>query len=194
MIAGHFGFAAAVKSRETGAPLWALMLATVWLDVVFVPLFLTHVETIKAVSGPPGAYGGAEIFADYTHSLVGAVALSVLLGLGALVLWGRRSGLVIGAVAFSHWLLDLVVHRADMPILPGDIGRLPRLGLGLWRWPSASAGLELLLVLIGAALYWRAAAKATHAAGRGPLLPTVAGSLTLAFGVLVLALDLFSAR
>ena len=97
-------------------------------------------------------------------------------------------------MAFSHWLLDLVVHRADMPILPGDIGRLPRLGLGLWRWPSASAGLELLLVLIGAALYWRAAAKAAHAAGRGPLVPTVAGSLTLAFGVLVLALDLFSAR
>ena len=80
MIAGHFGFAAAVKSRETAAPLWALMLATVWLDVVFVPLFLTHVETIKAVSGPPGAYGGGEIFADYTHSLVGAVALSVLFG------------------------------------------------------------------------------------------------------------------
>src|SRR5215467_11311894 len=41
MIAGHFGFAAAVKSRETAAPLWALMLATVSLDVVFVPLFLT---------------------------------------------------------------------------------------------------------------------------------------------------------
>lgn len=38
MIAGHFGFAAAVKAREPEAPLWALMLATQWLHVVFVPL------------------------------------------------------------------------------------------------------------------------------------------------------------
>jgi hypothetical protein len=194
MIAGHFGFAAAVKSRETATPLWALMLATVWLDVVFVPLFLTHIETIKAVSGPPGTYGGGEIFADYTHSLVGAAALSVLLGLGAAALWGRRSGLVVGAVAFSHWLLDLVVHRADMPLLPGNIGNLPRLGFGLWRWPLASAGIELLLVLAGAVLYWRAAVQAARTAGRGPLLPAIAGSLALAFGILVLALDFFAVR
>ena len=40
MIAGHFGLAAAVKSHERQAPLWALMLATVWLDIIFVPLFL----------------------------------------------------------------------------------------------------------------------------------------------------------
>ena len=46
MIAGHFGFAAAVKSREPETPLWALMLATVWLDVVFVPLYLSGIETV----------------------------------------------------------------------------------------------------------------------------------------------------
>jgi hypothetical protein len=38
MIAGHFGLAAGVKGRERQVPLWALMLATVWLDIVFVPL------------------------------------------------------------------------------------------------------------------------------------------------------------
>ena len=51
MIAGHFGFAAAVKSREPATPLWALMLATVWLDVVFVPPLLTHVETLQRAPG-----------------------------------------------------------------------------------------------------------------------------------------------
>jgi hypothetical protein len=40
MVAGHFGFAAMVKSREKSTPLWALMLATAWLDIVFVPLSL----------------------------------------------------------------------------------------------------------------------------------------------------------
>lgn len=37
MIAGHFGFAALVKAREQRVPLWALMLATVWLDVCLSP-------------------------------------------------------------------------------------------------------------------------------------------------------------
>jgi hypothetical protein len=194
MIAGHFGLAAALKSRETATPLWALMLATVWLDVVFMPLFLAHVETLKAVSGPPGAYGGAVIFADYTHSLIGAGALSAVLGLSAARLWGARSGIVIGAVAVSHWILDLVTHRADMPILPGNLGDLPRLGLGLWRWPAASAAVELGLVVLGAALYWNAARKAARQAGRGAVLPAVVGGLAMTFGVLVLALDVFAAR
>jgi hypothetical protein len=47
-------------------------------------------------------------------------------------------GIVIGLVAASHWLLDLIVHRADLPILPGNIGNLPRLGFGLWRYPLVS--------------------------------------------------------
>ncbi|MEI9902605.1 MAG: hypothetical protein WDN06_00420 [Asticcacaulis sp.] len=58
MIAGHFGFAAAVKSRERATPLWALMLATVWLDIVFVPLLFMKVETLKPVPGVHQPYGG----------------------------------------------------------------------------------------------------------------------------------------
>ncbi len=50
MIAGHFGFAAMVKARERTTPLWALMLATVWLDIVFVPLFMLHIETMEPVA------------------------------------------------------------------------------------------------------------------------------------------------
>ena len=47
VIAGHFGFAALVKSREKFASLWILMLSSIWLDLVFVPLFLAGVETIQ---------------------------------------------------------------------------------------------------------------------------------------------------
>src|ERR1022692_1725892 len=77
MVAGHFGFAAIVKSREKSAPLWALMLATVWLDIVFVPLFLAHWETVQPVHT---GYGGLIIHAEYTHSIVGMLALSAALG------------------------------------------------------------------------------------------------------------------
>ena len=81
MIAGHFGFAAMVKSREPRVPLWSLMLATVWLDIVFIPLFVMGIETLKPVPGLPGGYGENIIYADYTHSLVGALALSLAFGL-----------------------------------------------------------------------------------------------------------------
>jgi hypothetical protein len=189
MIAGHFGFAAAVKSRAPATPLWALMLATVWLDIVFVPLLLTHVETLQPAPGADRAYGGHLIYADYTHSLVGALALSAVLGLAAAWAWDRRSGLVIAAVAFSHWLWDLLMHRGDMPILPGNAGHFARLGLGLWRWPLPSAGAELALVLIGGALYLGAARRTSLAAGRTTTLANLTGGLVWVFGVLVLALD-----
>jgi membrane-bound metal-dependent hydrolase YbcI (DUF457 family) len=189
MIAGHFGFAALVKSRERQCPLWALMLASVWLDVVFVPLFLTGVETMQPAPGATGSYGAAIIHADYTHSLVGALLLSALFGLAGWAAWGRRNGVVLGLVAFSHWVLDLLVHRADMPILPGDFGHLPRLGLGLWRIPPAAISAELALVLAGAWFYWRAARAVALTAGRGAGRARVAGLLMLVFGVGVLALD-----
>jgi membrane-bound metal-dependent hydrolase YbcI (DUF457 family) len=186
MIAGHFGLAAAVKSRARPVPLWTLMLACQWLDVVFVPLLLAGVERLEPIAGAPsGAYGQVIIHADYTHSLVGAAALSVVFGAIAALRYGRSSGAILALVAFSHWLLDLVVHRADMPLLPGATSG-PRFGFGLWRYPAASALIELAIVAIGGALYWRAArsiagSDPTHArrATRCGVAVLVAGALTL---------------
>jgi membrane-bound metal-dependent hydrolase YbcI (DUF457 family) len=192
VIAGHFGLAAGVKGRETEAPLWALMLATVWLDIVFVPLVLAGVETIlPGPAGTAGGYGNAIIHADWTHSLVGAVVLSLLFGAVAAVPWGKRVGAVLGAVVFSHWLLDLVVHRADLPILPANAGNLPRLGFGLWQAPMISALVELLLVLGGAWLYWRAARQVTANAGAPERQRAVLVTAALIVaGVVTLGLDL----
>ncbi|RSM36237.1 permease [Amycolatopsis balhimycina DSM 5908] len=179
MIAGHFGLAAAVKAGRPAIPVWALMLATAWLDVVFVPLYLSGIETIDGEG-----YGGGVIHADYTHSLVGALVLSALFGAVAAWRLGREAGLVLGGVVFSHWLLDLVVHRADLPILPGNAGDLPTFGFGLWRLPVVSAVAELLMLAVGIGLYWRAAAK------RDPKRARTLGLSAAAFGVVTLAADL----
>jgi hypothetical protein len=196
VIAGHFGLAAAVKSRVPRAPLWSLMLATVWLDVLFVPLLLLGVETIVPAAGagsPPG-YGEGIIYADYTHSLLGAIVLSALFGALIGWRWGRVAGLATSAVALSHWLLDLPMHRHDMPFLPANLGHLPRLGFGLWQWPTASASLELALVLVGTLLYWRAAVHVaqTHAeAGSDALVHRahVTAATLLASGIVTLAVS-----
>lgn len=158
MVPGHFGLAAGVKSQVPSAPLWALMLATHWLEVFFVPLFLLGIETITPIDpANPNAYGGGVIHANYSHSLVGALLLSAIAGGFGLWRWGRSVGITIGLVAFSHWLLDLIVHYPDLPILPGNAGNLPLLGLGLWGLPTVAAFVELALVLGGAYLYYRSA-------------------------------------
>jgi hypothetical protein len=190
MIAGHFGLAAAVKAKSRATPLWCLMLASQWLDVVFVPLLVAGVERIDPVAGTkPGAYGDAIIHADYTHSLVGAVALSLLFGGVAAMRYGRRNGIVLGLMAMSHWLLDLPMHRADMPLLPGGAGDLPRLGFGLWAYPVASALLELALVVVGAVLYTGAAREV---AGSDPAMirrARLCGAGVLVAGLVTLGLN-----
>lgn len=103
--------------------------------------------------------------------------------------WGKRCAIVLGFVSFSHWLLDLVVHRHDMPLLPGNLGHLPRLGFGLWQFQTASALTELALVLLGAWCYWRAASAVTTKADKGRTRAIVAATLIVLCGLTVLALD-----
>ena len=179
MIAGHFGFAAGVKSREREVPLWALMLACQWLDVLFVPLLLLGVEGLQPID--TGGYGKVIIHAWWTHSLLGALVLSAALG----ACFRGRARFVIAAVSFSHWVLDVLVHRADMPLLPANWGGLPLLGLGLWRWPTATAGIELLLVLAGGGLYWHAARQV---GARDPA--NAAAAVVITSGLVTLALNL----
>jgi len=188
VIAGHFGFAALVKSRERETPLWALMLATQWLDVVFVPLFLLGVERIDPVPGASG-YGAGIIYADYTHSLLGAALLAAVFGAACGVHYGRHSGIVLAAVALSHWVLDLIVHRADLPLLPGNAGGLPRLGFGLWRAPALAVLAELLLVVAGSVAYFRAASQVAREGGAPQGRASAAFAAVLFSGLVTLAVN-----
>jgi hypothetical protein len=188
VIAGHFGFAALVKAKERQTPLWALMLATQWLDVVFVPLFILGVERIEPVPGAEG-YGAGVIYADYTHSLLGAAILAAVFGVACGRRFGRRSGIVLGAVALSHWVLDLIVHRADLPLLPGNAGGLPRFGFGLWRIPVTAALVELALVLVGSWAYFRAASQVAREGGVPRGRAASASAVVLVAGLVTLLLS-----
>ena len=193
MITGHFGLASAVKSQERFVPLWALMLATVWLDIIFIPLLLADVETIEDAPGTDGGYGNAIIHADYTHSLIGAAVIAIVTGLLVAGWWGRRGGIVIGVVVLSHWVLDLIVHREDLPLLPGNVGDV-RVGLGLWKVEWASIAFEAALLLVGAFLYWRAARAVERGdGGNGAKRADLVTGLIVASGIVVLVADVLAA-
>jgi drug/metabolite transporter superfamily protein YnfA len=79
-------------------------------------------------------------FNDYpiSHSLLTAIVWAVLLA-GIYYALRRRlkSALVIGSAVISHWVLDFIVHRPDLPLWPGGQARF---GLGLWNsWPATIA-------------------------------------------------------
>lgn len=191
MFAGHFGLAAAVKAMEPKVPLWALMVSTQLLDIAFVPLLLTGVESMETIGD--GGYGEAIIHADYSHSLVGALVLSLIAGLIAWRVWNRRSAVIIGSLTFSHWLLDLLVHRSDMPILTGNFGDLPLLGFRLWELPTVTAIVEIALVLVGAVLYFRSVmVRSGGLKGVKRYQPYLAGSLMALLLILSFVSDYFS--
>lgn len=196
MITGHFALATGTKAAASRLPLWVLLLGSFWLDVIFIFLFAAGIEGLTQVDPAHAAYGGALIHAYYTHSLVGALVIAALTGWLVTRWWGRQGGLVIGAVIFSHWLLDLLVHRPDLPILPGNLGNLPLLGLGLWEYPWLSAAVELAMVVVGVYLYYRRASQLPTAPGataqqqrRRVLTATAATGVLL---VLLLAADVLA--
>jgi len=63
---------------------------------------------------------------------------------------GTKAAIVIALVALSHWVLDVLTHRPDMPITFSDSSRI---GLGLWNLPLVAVSLELVLFALGTWLY-----------------------------------------
>src|SRR6202789_2965318 len=140
MFIGHYGPAFGAKAALRRVPLWVYFLAVQWLDVWWSIFVLTGVEKVRIV---PGFMQGSALdlyYMPYTHGLVGALALSAILG-GIVALFFRsQRALVFAVVAvavFSHWLLDLLVHAPDLWVYD-DV----KVGFGLWRWLWISLPLE----------------------------------------------------
>ena len=187
MFAGHFGVAAAIKSKAPELPLWSLLVSTQLLDIAFIPFTLAGVESMEPIG--EGGYARMIIYAFYTHSLVGALLLSILAACLAGGFWGKKSGTIIGLVAFSHWILDLIVHRPDMPILPGNMGNFPLLGFGLWESVSVSILIEFLLIAAGSFFYFRYAIQTSSPKRKGK--GVAAGCVMTLFLFLSLGMDAF---
>ncbi len=155
MFIGHYGPALAGKAAERRLPLWLLFLAVQWLDVVWSALVMLNVEKLRVVQGFTEGSPLDLYYMPYTHGLLGAAALSAALGAVTALFFRQRRAAIVAVVAgavFSHWLLDLVVHVEDLPLL-GDSFKV---GFGLWRNLWISLPLELATLVAGAAVYVRA--------------------------------------
>ena len=90
----------------------------------------------------------------WSHGLLMSIVWSVLAGAIAYLFYrDRRTGIVVGLLVFSHWVLDLIVHLPDLPLL---LDGSPLVGFGLWgSGPGLviSGILELVLLAGGVAIY-----------------------------------------
>lgn len=170
MFIGHFALGAMVKPLAPTVPMWALVAAPQLMDLLFLPLVATGVESY--ISGP---FGHSHIEAFYTHSLIGALLIAALAYWIGVTFWKTRAaGVILSSLSFSHWTIDLFVHHNDMPWLPGNLGGFPLLGFGLWDFEYAVFGTELLMAIVGVGLYfrWAKAEKSTRFWYVGPIILT----------------------
>src|SRR5436309_3565429 len=164
MFVGHYGISFAAKRLDKTIPLWVLFLAVQLLDLGWGVLVLFGIEKVRIVPGITASNPLDLYYMPYTHSLVAAIFWSVIVAVLARLLpsvTARSAAVWVGIAVFSHWVLDLLVHRPDLPLYDDTM----KVGLGLWNYPAVALALEATLLFGGMILYLRAT-KPINAIGR----------------------------
>ena len=153
MFIGHFGVALSAKRFAPRTSLAMLFFAAEFLDLIWPIFLLMGFEHVRVVPGITRVQPFDFYDYPFSHSLTMALRWALAVGLIYYLL--RRyvkESWILGALVVSHWLLDYVSHRPDMPVWPGG----PKVGLGLWNSWAGSISVELLLFGVGIWLYFGA--------------------------------------
>jgi len=161
MFVGHFAAGLACKAVEPRANLGTYFAAAQFLDLLWPVLVLTGVEQVRIDPGNTAFTPLDFVSYPWSHSLVMALLWAVLFG--ALHFWRVRQinvALWLAIAVFSHWVLDWVSHRPDLPLMPGGTTRV---GLGLWASVPATLAVEGMLLAGALVLYLRRTGAASRA-------------------------------
>ena len=161
MFIGHNAVGFASKKLAPSTSLLLLMGAPMLLDLLWPIFLLLGIEHVRIA---PGSTRLTPLdFYDYpwSHSLLMAMVWSIVAGVLYFAFTRyKRGAIVLSIGVISHWVLDYVTHRADLPLWPGG----PKVGLGLWNFPIAEIGVEAAMFAIGVAIY-RSITRPRDAAG-----------------------------
>ena len=154
MFLGHFGLGLAAKRLAPRTSLGTLWIAAQFLDLLWPILLLAGIERVEIDPGNTAVTPLDFVSYPFSHSLLAAAGWSLLL---AGIYWTVRrdaSGTaIIGLLVLSHWVLDAVAHRPDLPLYPGS-SRMA--GLGLWNSWRGTLLVEGVIFVWGVAVYRRA--------------------------------------
>src|SRR5881397_2912929 len=154
MFVGHYGVSFVAKRADNTIPLWVLFIAVQLLDVFWSGFVLLGFEQVRIVPGFTASNPLDLYYMPYTHSLVAAIGWSVIGFLAyrfAVRSAPPRAAAIVGLAVFSHWVLDFLVHRPDLPLYDNTA----KVGLGLWNLPVLALDLEIALLFGGMWLFFQ---------------------------------------
>lgn len=158
MFIGHYGIAFALKPLEKKVSLGLLFVAVQFVDVLWTIFVLTGIERVALQPGITAASPWNFLYYPYTHSLlmsgVWAIVIYLLYRFAPtkVVANRTRAALILAVAVVSHFLLDLIVHRPDLPLAFGDS---PKFGFGLWNHVAVVYTLESAIFVGGLYFYLR---------------------------------------
>ena len=150
MFIGHIALGFAAKRIAPRTSLGSLIASAEAADIAFPVFVLLGWESAGFVSGTNPFLSITLDHYPISHSLLTLIAWGAVVGL--LYRWRRgygRGALALSALVVSHWVLDWITHRPDMPLWPGG----PRVGLELWASVPGTVVVEGLLFVWGVWLY-----------------------------------------
>lgn len=188
MFIGHYGVALAAKKVDKNISLGLLFFATQFVDILFFVLVLLGVEEASIASGITVVSPFDFSYYPYSHSLVASILWAGLffavikIRLSKSGSRNNRTALVVAATVLSHFFLDLIVHRPDLPIFGGNSYKL---GFGLWNYIVISSLSEILVLAAGLWLYLKSTKGDTFGGKYGMIIFSV-------FSVIMLMTSLYA--
>src|SRR3954469_10126624 len=162
MFIGHFALGFAAKRVTPRVSLAMLFVAAQFADIIWPFLLATGIEQVRIDPGNTAFTPLDFVSYPVSHSLLSLVIWGIVLGVGyRAIAGGRGTFLTICLLVISHWVLDFVTHRPDMPLYPGG----PKVGLSLWNSVAATLAVEVAMFAAGVWLYF-GATRARDAIGK----------------------------
>ena len=166
MFLGHFGLGFGAKRAAPVVSLGTFFMAAQFADLLWPTLVLLGIERVELQPGATVVTPLNFVSYPYSHSLLALAVWGLLFG--GIYAAIRRSRLpvaiTLALLVVSHWVLDYVTHRPDMPL---TLNGPQRLGLGLWNSMQATLAAELAIFVIGVVLYARSTAPRDRAGSIG---------------------------
>jgi membrane-bound metal-dependent hydrolase YbcI (DUF457 family) len=155
MFLGHFGLGFGAKKVAPAVSLGTFFVAAQFADLLWPTLVLLGIEHVVVQPGATVVTPLNFISYPYSHSLLGLALWGAIFGAVYLVLGRVRPpvALLLAMLVLSHWLLDYITHRPDMPL---TFHGADRLGLGLWNSTVGTLTAEFAIFAVGVALYAQA--------------------------------------
>ena len=154
MFIGHYAVALGAKKYAPQVSLGVLFLACQLADLIWPNLLLLGLESVEIEPGITVLTPLNFLHYPYSHSLVALVLWGVIFAVLYMLLQraGTKVAIVIAVLVVSHWVLDVLTHRADMPI---TLNESTLIGVGLWNFPVLAVTSEILLYAVGVWIYTR---------------------------------------